>query len=253
MKKILLTLLFMFSILDLPAQFSKLDRDLYLSQIHLVDEFMDRFNGKSHMPNLPKELLNDRKNQILLLFDLGIFESREDSLFIEAEKFAQKVINDSIRLHYEDSTWYAKALCEGTLNKKPVEFTLYLRVDTTATGVYTWFVSGAEGNAFKIDSLKDHKPFTLMPDDHETNFMSLYRMTDETFDYITDFISDKIDINQTTVFITLVKLNLLKIEYVKDLEFVFNQVPGYRFTIKYASREKLNAGWLINSFTELEN
>ena len=90
-----------------------------------------------------------------------------------------------------------------------------------------------------------------MPDDHETNFMSLYRMTDETADFITDFVSKDYQMESTTIFLTWIKSGSLKIEYVKDLQFVFNQVPGYEFTIKYISRENLNAGWLINSFTKI--
>lgn len=235
------------------AQFSKLNDELFSAQIHLVDEFMARFNGKTARPNLPAEYANDAKSNILLLFDLAKFKSRKDSLWLKAEAFADRVISDSVQLHYEDSTWYAKTLCRGMLQKKPVDFTLYLQVGKTAIGRYTWYIKRAEGKIFGLESNKKHKPFTLMPDDHETNFMSLYRMTDETSDYIEDFMLDACEVDQTTVFMTLVKMNYLKIEYVKNLEFVFNQVPGYEFSLKYVSRENLNAGWLINTFKKLED
>ena len=38
------------------AQFSKLNDELFSAQIHLVDEFMARFNGKTARPNLPDTL-----------------------------------------------------------------------------------------------------------------------------------------------------------------------------------------------------
>lgn len=234
------------------AQFSKLNKEMFAAQIHLVDEFIERFNTKAARPNLPEEYVNDAKSNILLLFDLALFKSKKDSLWIKAEEFADRVIADSVQLHYEDTTWYAKALCRGMLQKKPVDFTLYLQIGRTAIGRYTWYISKAEGRVFDMTSSKKHKPFTLMPDDHETNFMSFYRMTDETSDFITDFILDNQEVDATTVFITLVKMNLLKIEYVKGLEFIFHQVPGYEFTINYVSRDNLNAGWLISSFKKLE-
>lgn len=251
MKKAVLSFIVVLCSTSVFAQFSNLNKDLFAAQIHLVDEFMQRFNTKAARPNLPEEYVNDAKSNILLLFDLAKFKSKNDSLWVKAEEFANRVIEDSVQLHYEDTTWCAKALCRGMLMKKPVDFTLYLQVGKTAIGRYTWYIKKAEGRIFDMESSKKHKPFTLMPDDHETNFMSFYRMTDETSDYITDFISDGKDIDATTVFITLVKMNLLKIEYVKGLEFIFNQVPGYEFTINYVSRENLNAGWLISSFRRI--
>lgn len=250
MKRILLFFAVAFFAIETQAQFSKLNRDLFLSQIHLVDEFIDRFNGNSIRPNLPEEFAKDRKSNILLLFDLAKFKSKNDTLFLKAEDFAERVISDSVKLHYEDTTWYAKALCRGILRKKPVDFTLYLGVEKNNIGRYTWVIKRAEGKIFNLTSEKKHKPFTLMPDDHETNFMSLYRMTDETADFVTDFVSKDYQIDPTAIFLTWIKSNDLKIEYVQDLQFVFNQVPGYEFTIKYISRESMNAGWLINSFTK---
>ena len=232
------------------AQFSRINPELFTSQIHLVDEFMERFNERIARADLQEEYANDQKANILLLFDLAIFKSKEDSLFLKAEEFSERVISDSVQICYEDSTWYAKALCHGVLQKKPVDFILYLRIGKTAIGRHTWFIEKAEGEIFDLTSKKEHKPFVLMPNDHETDFMSLHRLTSDTPDFITDFMANDC-LDQTAVFMTLVKTNLLKIEHVKDLEFVFNQVPGYQFSIKYVMRENLNSGWLINSFTKL--
>ena len=235
------------------AQFSRLNPELFASQIHLVDEFMDRFNERTARQNLQEEYANDPKANILLLFNLAMFKSKKDSLFLKAERFAETVITDSVKLHYEDTTWYAKALCRGTLQKKKVDFVLYLKVEKNEIGRYTWVIQKAEGSIFDLSSKRNHKRFFLMPDDHETNFMSLYRVTDETADYITDYMSTNYTIDPTTVFLTWIKAGELKIEYVEDLQFVFDQVPGYQFTIRYANRENMNAGWLIDSFVEDEN
>ena len=46
---------------------------------------------------------------------------------------------------------------------------------------------------------------------------------------------------------------MLKIKHVEQLEFIFTQVPGYMFTVKYFERDKGNAGWLISSFRKADD
>jgi len=88
----------------------------------------------------------------------------------------------------------------------------------------------------------------LMPDDHETNFMSLHRITTEKDDYITNYARKNFTVDETSVFFSYVYSGLLNIDNVDDLEFTFLQVPGYVFTIKDIFRETLNSGWLISSY-----
>lgn len=248
MRKLLLFLVAI-NLQTVSAQLSKLlNRDQYMAQIQLVDEFFDRFNNKEVRPDVSKEFTKDRKSNILLLFDLALFKSKKDPLFGEAEQFAEKVVSDSVTISYSDTAWYAKAVCRSNFRKQAVDFTLYLKVEERGKDMYKWVITKAEGNVLSLKSEKKHKQQMIMPDDHETNFMSLFRMTDETSEYITDFTSSRFELDQTSVFLALVKMGLLKIEYVKDLQFFFNQVSGYQFSIKYVERENMNAGWLINSF-----
>ena len=57
--------------------------------------------------------------------------------------------------------------------------------------------------------------------------------------------------DETSVFLADVYNGLLDIEYVKDLQFVFYQVPGYVFRIKFIERATNNTGWLITSFDKI--
>ena len=98
MKKLTILYLLISVSIVAKAQFSKLNRDLFLSQIHLVDEFIDRFNGNSVRPNLPEEMSNDRKSNILLLFDLAKFKSKSDTLFLKVCNFIMKTRLGMLRL-----------------------------------------------------------------------------------------------------------------------------------------------------------
>lgn len=224
-----------------------LNDDLYKTRVKLVDEFFERFNGKELRPDIKTGTDDAELKNLLVLFDAGMFKSAQDSAFIEAKKFAQKVLRDSIHINYKDSTWVAKATCHGRLKGKAVDFILYLNVENRQGKLYKWVIAKAEGDIFKLAPTVEKETIMLMPDDHETNFMSLKRVTTEKDDYILNYKQKQFHVDETSVFYSLVYSELLNIEFVKPLEFIFFQVPGYTFTITHFERENFNAGWLINS------
>lgn len=226
---------------------SLLNEELYNYRIKLVDEFFERFNGKRFRPDIDINSDDAKLKNLLVLFNAKMFKSLEDSAFIEAKSFAKKILQDSITIHYHDSTWIAKAVCHGTLKGKSVEFILYLNVENRRGNLYKWVISKAEGNIFELTPSLQKETIMLLPDDHETNFMSLRRITTEKDDYILNYKQKSFHVDQTTVFFTLVNTGLLNIEYVKSLDFIFFQVPGYTFSISHFEREKNNAGWLIST------
>ena len=216
-----------------------------------MDEFFDRFNGKEGHPAIAKNDKNYRKKNLTLVFDGKIFKSKEDPKFKELQNFTDSVISKDICINYSDSTWFAKAVCHGKLKGKEVDFTLYLNVEHRKENMYKWVIAKAEGDVFKLKpSLKSDK-IMLMPDDHETNFMSLHRITTEKDDLITCYMQKGYPLDETSVFLSDVYNGLLDIEYVKDLQFEFYQVPGYMFRIKFIERETNNTGWLISSFNKV--
>ena len=228
-----------------------LDKSLYRSRVKLVDEFMDRFNGEELHPEISKEQESSRHLNLMILFNSELFKSAEDEKFIEAEEMADSIESSGVRINYSDSTWFAKAICHGKLNKKEIDFTLYLAVERRAEDMFKWVITRAVGETFKLTPSRQSDNIMLMPDDHETNFMSLYRITTEKDDYITNYACKDFQINQTSVFYSLVYYGLLDIEYVEDLEFIFFQVPNYIFSIKNFHRDTRNAGWLISSFEKM--
>ena len=218
MKRYLLWLALVFVFSSVNAQnliANDLNAGLYDSRIKLVDEFFDRFNGKEGHPNI------------------------------------DTVIEKNISINYSDTTWFAKAICCGKLKGKEVDFTLYLNVEHRKEDMYKWVIAKAEGEIFKLKpSLKSDK-IMLMPDDHETNFMSLHRVTTEKDDLITRYMQKSYPLDETSVFLSDVYNGLLDIDNVKDLQFVFYQVPGYVFRIKFFERDTNNTGWLITGFDEV--
>jgi hypothetical protein len=240
---------FLLTSLNVCAQsLSLLNRDLQYVRVGLVDEFFSRFNGKTAHPDIPITDTNSRRDNLMFLFDLAQFTSKNDSKFQEATQMMDLVINDSIKINFSDTTWVAIAHCKGLLEGKSVNFDLFLTVQHRKENMYKWVISRADGNIFNITPRNENEKIMLYPGDHETNFMSLGRMTKEQPFNVKNFMARGFDYDMTSVFAYLIYNRKLKIDYVNDLEFIFTQVPGYIFHIKYFERENKNSGWLISDF-----
>lgn len=245
---IVIVSLILTSIKSDAQSFSALNNHLQKVRIGLVDEFFDRFNGKTAHPDIPITNDESRINNLLMLYDLSQFSSKDDPRFNEAREMMDVVIKDSTHINFSDSTWAAIAHCKGTLDGKSVKFDLFLTVQHRNQNMYKWVISRVEGDIFKITPRNENEKIMLNPDDHETNFISLKRMTSEQPFNVRNFMSNGFDYDITSVFTYLVYSKKLKIDYVDELEFVFTQIPGYIFHVQYFEREKTNAGWLISNF-----
>lgn len=230
---------------------SLLNKDLYETRIKLVDEFFERFNGQEYRPDIKPDAEDAKLKNLLVLFNASMFKSAKDSAFIEAKTFAQKVLTDSIRISYQDTTWVAKATCHGKFRNTPVDFTVYLNVENRRGQLYKWVIAKAEGDIFRLAPSLSKESIMLMPDDHETNFMTLNRITNEKDDYILNYKQKFFSPDETSVFYALVYSGVLNIDYVKKLEFLFFQVPDYVFTVNHFERDNFNAGWLISKLSKI--
>lgn len=255
LKQLLITIALIWSgILQTKAQVIPfLNEEQFRANVNLVDDFIARFNGDKDKPGTNKQDKDYEITRILYLFNGKMFKSFKDSLFLEAKAFADSVVKNNTKVSYNDTTWVAKAECSGKLKGKEIGFTLYLIVEKIKGDMYKWVITKASGDAFKLKPTRKATKAILMPDDHETNFMSLNRITTEKDDYITYYAKKHFVVDETSVFFSLVYSGLLDIEYVSDLQFVFLQVPGYKFSIKHFERETNNAGWLINSFEKFSD
>ena len=230
---------------------SQFEKNLYLAEVKQVDEFIDRFNNEKFHINIDTSKSEYKENNILALFNLERLNGASDSAITEVSAFIRTVVDSGVNIRYEDTLWLAKAPCYGKLKNRQVEFILWLNVEHRKEDMYKWVVAKAEGNIFKLTPSRTSERIMIMPDDHEINFITLKDITSQNDDYITNYRQKYFDLDETSVFYSLVYYNLLDIDYVKDLEFLFFQVPGYVFHIKYFNRETLNSGWLIDKFEKM--
>ena len=241
-----LSFAYSFSTFAQTAVFQTLNRDRYMAKVKLLDEFFQRFNGDEHYGEINSEC-TDRKNSILMLFNLAEFKSKTDTNFIAAQEFAEKAVKSGTLLHYEDRNWYARVKCHGKLGQENINFHLYLCIEERDSAIFSWSISNVEGDIFYTSRDRPHREFSIMPNDNEQFFQSLGRITTETYKFIDDYAVKEYRASPLSVFLTMVRSNLLKIQAVTDVEFYFLQIPEYMFVVRHFERESKNSGWLIDS------
>lgn len=229
-----------------------LDKHLYKTRVKLVDEFFDRFNLKELHPDQDPRDSSFKEKCLLSLFDYEYLWANKDSVGPILDGFIREIVDSGIKINYQDTNWFALAKCHGKMKGKNVVFNLVLTVEKRGEEMYKWVIKEAEGEIFALKPAFTNEKLMLMPDDHETNFMSLRRITTERDDIILNYKGKEFETDQTSVFYSLVHYGLLDIDYVSDLQFVFRQVPGYEFSIINLDRETTNAGWLINSLKKVD-
>lgn len=223
------------------------------AKIGLVDEFIKRFNGQEYHPDVSLSKFSHRRDNLLYLFNASKSIEKKDSVLNEIVSFIDVILQDSTPLKYSDQNWFGVATCKGVLFGKTVTFDLYLSVQRRGDDMYKWVIAKADGRCFDIDPKNKSEKIMLSPDSHETKFISLRRMTLEQPFNVYLFMTNEFCYDQTSAFAYLVKTGQLKIDHVDNLEFVFTQVPGYLFYIKYFERDSGNSGWLINKFYKISD
>lgn len=233
--------------------FDMLNSDIYRGRVKLVSEFMERFNGDEKNPYIDPNADEIDKINLCQLFNIDFILKNRSENEPKAFQFVDSVLNHDVKLHYSNPDWYAKTTCIATFKGKEVKFDLFLVVEPRGNDMYKWVIADVDGDIFDLKPSKSSDQIMLLPNEHESNFMRLYSITNGKDDLITLYSISDNNTERLTVFNTLVYYGLLNIEYIDDVEFTFLQVPGYLFTIREFERESTNSGWLIDSWFPISN
>jgi len=224
------------------------EREIYFATVKLVDEFMQRFNGDEFVKGIDTTRSDRRELGIMSLFDKTMFNTLDDSIFNAAKEFASVAAKHNVKINYEDTTWFAIANCKGKLKGKDINFILWLQVENRREDMYKWVIVKADCKQFQLDPQDNDEMIMIQPNDHEVNFSALNVITNGNDNLITKYTRKDYEIDQTSVFLSMVYLGILNIDFVTSLQFVFFQVPDYLFYVQKCVRETTNSGWLINTF-----
>lgn len=233
--------------------FDMLNSDLYRGRVKLVSEFMQRFNGEEKNPYIDPNASEIEKINLCQLFDSEYILKNRQVVEPKAFQFIDSVLQNNVKIHYNDAEWFAKVKCFGLFKEKEEPFYMYLTIEPRGRDMFKWVIADVEGEIFNLAPSRESDKIMLLPNEHESNFMRLNSITAEKDDYITLYSSKNLKEDRLTVFNTLVYYGFLNIDYISDIEYTFLQVPGYTFTIKEFERESTNSGWLVSEWSEISD
>lgn len=233
--------------------FDELNTYLYKGRVKLVSEFMNRFNGDEINPFIDANSPDISKLNLCQLFDADFVIKNREEIEPKVLQFVDSVLINKTHIKYSDPNWFAKVTCMGSFKGKEITFDIFLVVEPRGHDMYKWVIADVAGDLFDLKPSMMSESIMLLPNENESNFMSLYSITADKDDYITLYSSKANKVNRLSVFNTLVYYGYLNIEYVSDIEYTFLQVPGYSFSIKEFERDSTNSGWLISSWQQISN
>ena len=218
--------------------------DEFKAQVKSLDEFQARFNGTEYKPNT--ELGNDSLTRIANL--MSLFDFQMDTTVIDRNilrGFIDSVMQNNIQFNMLSHDLWAECDCSFKYKGKTTSIILYMQKELYRREVYRWAIVSVHG----LDStgiINSERFYSISPVEHEIHFMGLQDLLNENPSQAFGYRSKSKQIDQLSVFLTLVHNKAIKFEQVEELTFHYLGVPGYVFTIKEFNRVGRNSGWLIN-------
>ncbi|MBD5329509.1 MAG: hypothetical protein HDS03_06470 [Bacteroides sp.] len=219
----------------------------FRAEIKSLDEFCSRFNGIETNP----EVKDGNRSDILNLTRLFDYE---DILFsknntktdytIKVEAFCDSVIRNNITIHLSDPDFYAFVKCKVKFEGKARDVNLLLRQEILENDYTRWCIVAVSG-LVKAGIVKNPSLTNISPVEHELHFMGLDDVLNNNRTLAFGYRAAEMEINQLSVFLTLLQTNSLTFVGVEDVKFYCFRVPGFVFVVSEKVRDSLNSGWLI--------
>lgn len=219
-------------------------------RVKLLDDFIARFNNYNTPQNSFRMILDSmhvsseaerRKTSIKFLFRR---DQKWDSLVVSS--FIDSVISNrgsGIFLNLSDTNWYADVNCDFQLDGQSKQVRLIMRTFTDSLGGMKWYISGIESTIFDQLNGKAGGAF-IAPIAHELDFLALQKVFDDKNNIIS-YLGEEYSADKLSVFVFLLKTGRLKFKKVLDNQFIFCQIPGWKFTVRDFKEDSYNAGLLI--------
>jgi hypothetical protein len=257
MKRILILVIFIHS-LQLDAQTTALSHDDQVSmyECKTVEDFMFRFNNDSMSSlnqsmvyyNMGKKLT--RPESFKLCFKMDSKHNVETQVY---KDFANYVLQNNIKLQFEDSLWYARAFCTFDFQGKEIKIPLLLQLYRISEMRSKWMIVDVGNhpvlqNASKDTILKVKRSLKrgISANSYAMNFLDLKQILTSTTKESSAFSKEFLEQEKGIQFLNLIKTEQLSFEYAGSMTFYFAQIPGYFFVVDNFQEDSLNSGWLIN-------
>lgn len=221
----------------------------FAAQVKSIDEFIQRFNGKESHPDLKGE---NRTLNLIALFDYKMsHEGLSDTAFKKKiMDFVQQVNANCSKIKLTDDDFYAEANITAKILGKSVSLSLILQSQSYNKDRVRWAIIGVRG-LVKSGIIDTKQFYGISPVEHETHFMSIGDIFAHNSPEIFGYRGKDTKIDELSVFLTMAKLDKVRIVSVNELTMHCLEIPNYVFTVKEKGRSGQNSGWLISNVTKI--
>ena len=249
--KYLLSVVLLLSFQNMEAQIftNVIDETALQFRVKQIDEFFVRFNYetdyKGEKPKLPYSREEHKKN-LLTLLNIEKFTNANHQLDSIASKFVDHIIDDSIQIHYEDTTWFSEARGSLVYNGKIRDVTVILKTERIKDVMYKWVVKDIQSSLFSPFPKEPKDSITISPAEHGIGFMTI----PETFNLnkasVGTSFAKGYQRHNLIIFDFLMATGKIKMNAITKVIFHF-QLKDFDFDVERIEKDTgYNQGWLIN-------
>ena len=228
--------------LDIDKQFSDYLEKKFALQTLQIYQFMDRFNYDEKIKI--DKLRSSKKTNIYILLN------QNDSTLLNSEvthNFINLLGSDSIKfkLSYNYKDWNANVKTIFNYKKKEILINIVMKFIKDKFG-YKWTIDTVKSDFFAQPKI--NYSVYINPLNNEVNFSELSSIL-ENNKSIWSYTENK-QYNSLSSFQDYIKNGDLVFDRIENIQYQFNNVLGYNFTVDYYMRTDMNAGWLISSLSK---
>lgn len=253
MKTFCLIMLFLFNAFTVFSQgISDLTLDeRFECQVKSLDEFLARLNGDESYPGINVDG-HSRINNLAMLMDFQMPHKNESAFKENCMKFFCAIETSSRPLKDTDSLFFAVTTCcikhQGT--KKDITLILQKEMDKQRRS--RWTLVGANGLQ-RCGIIDTTKVRGISPVEHEIHFLEMLDVFKFHAKDAMALRKSNTHIDQLSVFLALLQTKQIEVLSVDKLTYHVLSIPGFVFTIDEYARTNYNSGWLISSFSEMDD
>jgi len=245
----------------------KLKDEIFLREIKVIDEFIERFNDdpssfirrEYKKQNKPYDL--SRKEILVSLFNLENAQWSTNSSLGEFFRDASDSVNPP-HLSFADTNWYSEAKCTFLFNGKKIEIPLILQVQIAKNQGSKWMIAGVgdnlafNGQAATVPGLSEYQPKLvnkfIATSSYATNFSELANTFADKKNILDYFTAELLATERGRKFVNMILQNKIEFKHASDIKFYFYQIPNWVFEVEEFDRKSLNSGWLINDIKKVQ-
>lgn len=236
-----------------PSVFDESTLELKVKQI---DEFMHRLNFDT-LPNgkAPADSMTvkDRLNNMYTVFRYENFVSDSDAPDSLITNFCNYVINNNLRLNYEDNNWTAEVICDARMDKKPVKISLLLQTENIRDVLYKWVLVNVSADFLKPLTSEPKDSLFISPAEHGISFITLPRIINLSVADVNTVFKKGWSPDPLSVFNYLISTKKLVLNSVDKV--IYHWTLGeYSFDVeRFEGEDSSNQGWLVSRIIHLSD